>query len=139
MDDFFTIAVIVALVVLGPWMLVWWSNSRRKRERAEEREQWRELTSRTYTLEQAVLKLQAQLSSRAAEGVSAKESGSPAAASQVSPAPITPTPDIVSSQPAPPAVKYEPSAAERMAERSFTCHSECATWGLQIHRTHWRV
>lgn len=118
MDDFFTIAVIVALVVLGPWMLVWWSNSRRKRERAEDREQWRELTSRTYTLEQAVLKLHAQLSSRGADTASAKVSKNQGEPSPVSPVPSAP--DIVSPPLAPPATEFEPSAAARIAERWVT-------------------
>ena len=64
MGDFVSIAAIVLLVLLGPWVLVWRVNSRRKRERAEDQERWRELTSRTYALEQAVLALQAQRSSR---------------------------------------------------------------------------
>ena len=80
MGDFASIAAIVLLVLLGPWVLVWRVNSRRKRERAEDQERWRELTSRTYALEQAVLALQAQRSSRSgptAEEATPKTSESP--------------------------------------------------------------
>jgi len=84
MGDFVSIAVIVLLVLLGPWFLVWRSSSRRKREREEDQERWRELTSRTYALEQTVQALQSQHSSRpipTAEEARPKTSEAPAAAS----------------------------------------------------------
>ena len=124
MGDFVSIAAIVLLVLLGPWVLVWRVNSRRKRERAEDRERWRELTSRTYALEQTVLALQAQSSSRSsrsspssstAEEATPKTSESPVATSY---APPFPSPDIVSPPPAPPVV--EPSPSVRVAERWVT-------------------
>ena len=77
MGDFVSIAAIVLLVLLGPWVLVWRVNSRRKRERAEDQKRWQELTSRTYALEQTVRALQAQLSSPAAEEATPKTSESP--------------------------------------------------------------
>ena len=121
MGDFVPIAAIVLLVLLGPWALVWRVNSRRKRERAEDQERWRELTSRTYALEQTVLALQAQSSSRpsrstpTAEEATPKTSESPAAASY---APPFPSPDVVSPPPAVPVV--EPSPSVRVAERWVT-------------------
>ena len=118
MGDFVSTAAIVLLVLLGPWVLVWRVNSRRKRERAEDQERWRELTSRTYALEQTMRALQAQRSSRsspAAQEATPKTSESPVATSY---APPFPSPDIVSPPPAPPVV--EPSPSVRVAERWAT-------------------
>jgi len=115
MGDFVSIAAIVLLVLLGPWVLVWRVNSRRKRERAEDQKRWQELTSRTYALEQTVRALQAQLSSPAAEEATPKTSESPVATSYASP---FPSPSIVSPPPAPPVV--EPSPSVRVAERWVT-------------------
>jgi uncharacterized membrane protein len=119
MGDFVSIAAIVLLVLLGPWVLVWRVNSRRKRERAEDQERWRELTSRTYAIEQAVLTLQAQRSTRfspTAEEATPKTSESPFATSY---APPSPSSTIVSPPPAPPAVDHtaEPSPSVQVAER----------------------
>ena len=68
MEDFVPVVGIVLLVLLGPWVLVWRANSRRRRERGEDQERWRELTSRTYALEQTVRALHAQRPSPASEG-----------------------------------------------------------------------
>jgi hypothetical protein len=56
MDGFgFLFAVgIVLLVLFGPWVLLLRVNSARKRERDEDQQRWRELTSRIFTLENAV-------------------------------------------------------------------------------------
>src|ERR1700678_2260143 len=67
MGDFVSIAVIVLLVLLGPLVLVWRTNSRRKRDRFEDQEQWRELDRRTYALEQTVRALQTRQSARGAQ------------------------------------------------------------------------
>jgi hypothetical protein len=67
MGDFVSIAVIVLLVLLGPLVLVWRTNSRRKRDRFEDQEQWRELDRRTYALEQTVRALQTRQSGRVAQ------------------------------------------------------------------------
>jgi len=93
MGDFFSIAVVVLLVLLGPWVLVWRVNSRRRRERDEDQERWRELTSRAYALEETVRTLQAQRSSPAPEEATPKTSRSPVATSYAS---QFPSPSIVS-------------------------------------------
>jgi len=115
MGDFVSIAVIVVLVLLGPWALVWRVSSRRKHEREEDQDRWRELTSRTYALEQTVRALQAQRSSPAAEEAKSKTSESPVATTYASP---FPSPSIVSPPPAPPVV--EPCPSVRVAERWVT-------------------
>jgi hypothetical protein len=122
MGDFFSIAAIVLLVLLGPWFLVWRSSSRRKREREEDQERWRELTSRTFALERTVRELQAQRSSRPApteEEATPKTAEKPAAASHTpafsSPSIVsTPTQQVVSphTEPAP-----EPSPFFRKRRR----------------------
>src|SRR6266446_903440 len=58
MDEFVFIGGIVLFVLLGPCVLVWRVNARRKRERQEDQERWRDLTSRIYAFEQAVQKTQ---------------------------------------------------------------------------------
>ncbi|MGD0416930.1 MAG: DUF2339 domain-containing protein [Terriglobales bacterium] len=120
MGDFASIAAIVLLVLLGPWVLVWRVNSRRKRERAEDQERWRELTSRTYALEQAVLALQAQRPSRFSPTAEAEEAPPKTSESPVA-APL-PSSTIVSPPPAPPVVDHpaEPSPSVRVAERWVT-------------------
>ncbi len=120
MDDFGFIFVggIVLVVLLGPWVLVWRANSRRRRERDEDQERWRELTSRAYALEQTVRALQAR-TSPAAEGATPKTSDRPAAAS---PAPTFSSPSIVPRPPVPPVVEptAEPSPSVRIAENWVT-------------------
>ena len=86
MSDAVSIVVVVLLVLLGPWILVWRSSSRRKRDRAEDQERWRELTSRIFALEQSFRALQSQLSSLLAS--TSVPSASPAAASPIAPTPI---------------------------------------------------
>jgi uncharacterized membrane protein len=62
MDDFGFVFVggIALLLLLGPWVLLWRANSKRRRERDEDRERWRGLTSRIYALEHTVRAPQAQ-------------------------------------------------------------------------------
>ena len=135
MGDFVSIAIIVVLVLLGPWILVLRSSSRRKREREEDQERWRELTSRAFVLEQAVLALQAQRSGRTApiaEEAEPKKADTPAPASDASPSsspgvvsppeqqaasPYLASPHLATSQPRP---APEPSPSIRLAERWVT-------------------
>jgi uncharacterized membrane protein len=90
MGDFVSIAAVVLLVLIGPWVLVWRANYKRRRERDEDLERWRELTSRAFALEQAVLALQAQRSHPAAEEtapeITPKTHERPVAASYTPPA-----------------------------------------------------
>ena len=114
MEEFVPIVGIVLLVLLGPWVLVWRAHSRRRRERGEDQERWRELTARTYALEETLRALQAQRPSPAPEASTPKTAGSPLAASSIPP----PSQDTVSPSPLPPVV--EPSAAVRVAESWVT-------------------
>jgi hypothetical protein len=52
-DIVFYVGVVLA-VLFGPWILLWRSHRRRKRERAEDQARWSELTERIYRLEQSV-------------------------------------------------------------------------------------
>ena len=58
--DGIAIGAIVLFVLVGPWILVWWANASRKREREEDQERTRELASRISVLERSIQKLQAQ-------------------------------------------------------------------------------
>jgi uncharacterized membrane protein len=68
---------IVLLVLFGPWLLLWRANSARKRERVEDGQRWRELTSRIYALENAVEKMQAQRSAAGGKSVEPETSERP--------------------------------------------------------------
>ena len=59
----------VLLVLFGPWVLALRANSARRREREEDQARWRELTSRIFTLENAVEALQARRADPAAKSV----------------------------------------------------------------------
>ena len=48
--DGIAIGAIVLFVLVGPWILVWWANASRKREREEDQERTRELASRISVL-----------------------------------------------------------------------------------------
>ena len=50
-------AGIVLFILVGPWVLVARVNSRRKRDREEDRARWADLTSRLFALEQSLQKL----------------------------------------------------------------------------------
>jgi uncharacterized membrane protein len=78
MDGFvFFAGGIVLLVLFGPWLLLWRANSARKRERDEDGRRWREMTSRIYTLENAIEKIQAQRSAAAGKSVESQTSERP--------------------------------------------------------------
>src|SRR6202045_2177381 len=107
MGDFASIAAIVLLVLLGPWVLVWRGIYRRKRERAEDQEQVRDLVSRTYTPEGAVRALQAQ---RYSPSSPSGEGAAPQSSKDV--APVSPEPPLSC-----PAISFS-SNASRNAEPS---------------------
>jgi uncharacterized membrane protein len=106
---------IVLFVLIGPWVLLWRINVRRKRERGEDQGQWRESASRISALERTVQTLQAQLSSRTPEESTPKTSDSPVAVSYTSP---SSSPSTVSLPPAPTVV--QPPASVRVAESRVT-------------------
>jgi uncharacterized membrane protein len=128
MDDFSIVFVagIVLLVLFGPWVLLLRTNSRRRRERAEDRDQWRELTSRAYALEQAVRALQARSSNTAEEAKPESEAKSDAYSEAKPERPAIrystswSPPDIDSPPPAPPPPVFGPadevSPSVRLAE-----------------------
>jgi uncharacterized membrane protein len=82
-------------------MLVWRTNSKRKRERDEDHERWQELTSRTYALEQTVRSLQARRPSPVEADATPKTSERDGAVSHAPtydspiavPPPVEPTPE----------------------------------------------
>lgn len=51
---FLFVAGIVLFVLFGPWILLWRSSLRRKREREEDQARWHDLTSRVYSLERTI-------------------------------------------------------------------------------------
>src|ERR1700674_3722647 len=106
---------IVLFVLIGPWVLLWRINVRRKRERGEDQGQWRESASRISALERTVQTLQAHLSSRAPEEATPKTSERPVAVSYTPP---SSSPSTVSPPPAPTVV--QPAASVRVAESSVT-------------------
>jgi len=101
--------VIVGGIVLFVW--VWRLNARSKRERVEDQEQWRELSSRLSAVEHTVQKLQTQRASPAAEVATPKTSDHPTGAPY---GPPRSSPSILSTPPSPPVV--EPTASVRVAE-----------------------
>jgi uncharacterized membrane protein len=116
MDDVILACVVVLLLVLlAPWFLVWRTRSRRKRERAEDLERWRDLISRTYALEQTVRELQAQRSRPATEVTSSKTSERPAAVSPP-PTPTIDEPDESAAEPAPSVSVLDLWAAQKAVE-----------------------
>jgi len=54
MDEFVFYAALALFVLFGPWILVWRSSWKRRRERLESDLRWSELTGRVHALEQAV-------------------------------------------------------------------------------------
>jgi uncharacterized membrane protein len=114
---------IVLFVLIGPWVLLWRVNVRRKRERGVDQGQWRESASRISALERNVQSLQAQLSSRAPEEATPKTSERPVAVSYTPPSSSAST---VSPPTAPTVV--QPTASVRVAESWATQKaSESAT------------
>jgi uncharacterized membrane protein len=111
MDAVFMIGGIVLFVLLGPWVLVWRGNVRRKREREEDQGQWRELASRISVLERTARNLQTQPPVPAAAEPTSKASERPVVASYTPP---TPSPNMVS--PPPPSPVVAPADSVRVAQ-----------------------
>ena len=54
MDEFFSVLFfggLLLFILFGPWILLWRSSIRRRRERQEDQQRWHDLTSRVYLLE----------------------------------------------------------------------------------------
>src|ERR1700690_1467408 len=102
MDGFGILFVvgIVLFVLFGPWLLLWRANSARRRERDEDQDRWGELTSRIYTLENAVESLRRQRSAAAAEEIKTKTLERPVTAT-VSPSDVTPAEVKAAPEPSP--------------------------------------
>ncbi len=111
MDSIVFVGGIVLFVLIGPWVLVWRVNVRRKRERGEDQGQWRELASRVSALERTLHTLRAQLSSPAPEGATPKTPERPVAVSYTPP---SSSPSTLSPPTAPTAV--QPTASVRVTE-----------------------
>src|SRR5258708_30130729 len=108
MDSIVFVGGIVLFVLIGPWVLLWRVNVRRKRERGEDQGQWRKSASRISALERTVQTLQAQLSSPAPEAATPKTSERPAAGSYTPP---SSSPRTLSPPPALPGVLPTASAS----------------------------
>jgi uncharacterized membrane protein len=113
--DSIVFAGIVLFVLIGPWVLLWRVNIRRKRERGEDQGQWRESASRISALERTVQTLQAQLLSRARQEDRPKTSDPPV---EVSYAPPSSSPSTVSPPIAPTVV--QPTASVGVGESWVT-------------------
>jgi hypothetical protein len=59
MDEAIFFGGVVLCVLFGPWFFLWLGRRRRKRERAEDQDRWRDLTNRVYRLELKLEALQA--------------------------------------------------------------------------------
>jgi uncharacterized membrane protein len=94
---------IVFLILFGPWILVLRANARRRHEREEDLERWRELTSRVFTVENALEALQKRVAPAGEELKPERREAPPALAPA---APLVPP-----IQPAP-----EPRASVRVAQ-----------------------
>src|SRR5437870_10863881 len=60
MDELFAIVFfggLILCILVGPWILLWRSRARQRREREEDQQQVHRLTQRLYLLEEAVRKL----------------------------------------------------------------------------------
>src|ERR1700730_13466415 len=118
---------IALFVLIGPWVLLWRVNVRRKRERGEDQGQWRESASRISALERTLETLQAQLSRRAPEEATPKTSDRPVALSYTPPSsaprtpPPPPGPTVV--QPTPPVRVAESGVTQKAAESATTRYS----------------
>ncbi len=123
MDSIVIVGGIVLFVLLGPWVLAWRVNLRRKRERDEDQGQWRELSSRISALERTVQNLQAQ-GSGPTQQEPAKTSERPVRASYK---PATSAPGIVPPPSPPVDVVVEPTASAQAAERWVTQRSAEST------------
>jgi uncharacterized membrane protein len=116
MDSVVIVGGIVLFVLLGPWVLVWRVNLRRKRERDEDQGQQRELTSRIFALERAVQKLQGQQRPTSGTEDATAKTSERQVAPPYSPPPSPPS--IVSRPPSPPVV--EAPASVRVAQDWIT-------------------
>ena len=115
MDSIVFIGGILLFVLLGPWVLVWRVNARRRRDREEDQGHWRELQSRISTLEQMVRKSQTAIPTPdpAARAASATKAAERPVAPSYSPAPSWPA--VVAPEIAAPPVA-EPAASVRAAQ-----------------------
>ena len=94
MDIAFYVALLAALL-FGPWILLWRSHIRRKREREEDQARWGELTRRVHALERSVEQFKAfPRSAPVAAAAPVAEVAKP------DPAPIPPAPPVPQPSPA---------------------------------------
>jgi hypothetical protein len=158
MDEFPVIVLIVLFVLFAPWMVVWFTSRRRKRQREEDQQRWRQLQEQVRGLELAVSRLQrgsqplpAQSSPRDAAVVAApavpkpdtsgglaplRESAPPAASPPPIPAPPAPAVYTVRAAapaaPAPETASAEPAAGVHLAAASGLSLPERGLGGLDL-------
>jgi uncharacterized membrane protein len=86
---------ILAVILLGPWVLVWRVNSHRKRDRREDQSRWADLTARIHILEQEVKTPHGQAAVTPSPSEARKETvadARPGAATASAPPKLAPTP-----------------------------------------------
>ena len=105
--SFLFIAGIVLFVLFGPWILLWRNSSSRKRDRDADREQWRELTSRIYALEEKVQALQKHRATPSEEQIKPTVSEQPIVSFQ---APTSSAPSVITAASRDTAPELSPSA-----------------------------
>jgi len=92
MEEIVFFGGVILFVLFGPWVLLWLSHRRRKREHEESQERWRELADRVYTLEKRLETFGPSPRANAQEELAAAQTPKPAAAAPSGPSqrPITP-------------------------------------------------
>jgi uncharacterized membrane protein len=109
MDELFLLGGIVLLVLLGPWVLLARGHYKRKRDRNEDQQRWRDAVARIYQLELEVLELR--------KDARRAEKAKPTAEAISAPAPTAvPQSEVLAvTVSAPPVAPIEPTASEREA------------------------
>jgi hypothetical protein len=81
MDEVILFGGLVVVILFGPWILLWTSRRKQKREREDDRQRWADLTQRVYSLEQTIERLKAGSAGRATHPA-AEQAHAPAAPPQ---------------------------------------------------------
>jgi uncharacterized membrane protein len=119
MDDVFSILLVVGIVLfvlIGPWVLLARSSSRRRREREEDQERWRDAVFRIYELERAVARIRDE---RAATPAARQQQGPPPVDAEKAPASptwSTPAPTAATFENVPPPERAPVSDSIRVAQ-----------------------
>ena len=119
MDEIPIFAAILLLILVGPWVLLWRASIRRKRERADDQQKWREVVSRISAVERAVAAQEQRRNSPTEDTTkkAAEHSAAPASAPPpVSSTPIFPRPSPSAGESSPPLAAAENWVKQRPLE-----------------------